>query len=682
MTSARHRRLLLGTLALLAPLPLPFNEPRPDGVIGFPVLFVYSAATAFFVVRCFQGRAPMLRAAAMNLLGLAYLPFLVADVSVLWQGTLVRPMMHLALFALVAKLYGMQRERDAWHALIGVFFVFLTAMATSTHPAIVGYLLVFPFFALLLLTRFVYFHLDQQHQWPGRLIFGPRSIKRFALATTLAAGLLALPGYVLLPRLRSPYLLGRGEALSNSVAGWNDEVTLDLIGTIRSNRDIALRARFEGAEPLDQELRFKGATYDRYRGATWGESEWRRQLVARRGTFTLASGEPRGRVAIELNPLRSAIVFLPAEALDLSIDRASLRQDDGGAVTMLDLPQQPIEYRVTLGKGPTGLGRPPATSVASERTLDLAYVTPRIAELAAQVAGDGEPLAQARAIEQHLLVHYQYTLDLLKRRAEHPIEDFLFQYRSGHCEYFASAMVLLLRARGIPARFVTGFLGAEYNPIESLYVVRQSNAHAWVEAWLPDRGWQTFDPTPPDGRPSLANPSVALLLRQAYDFVLYRWDRYVIAFSASDQATLLGRLRRAAHAAWRTARHLGSGRTVGSAGGLRLPPRVERATALLVFGSTVALIVGAAWWTRPRTTGRRAYLRLRQLASRRGVALEPSTPPLQLAERLERAWPGAEGRVARLVELYLRESFRTDVLSPGERHELETIVVALRVPAR
>ena len=99
-----------------------------------------------------------------------------------------------------------------------------------------------------------------------------------------------------------------------------------------------------------------------------------------------------------------------------------------------------------------------------------------------------------------------------------PIGDFLFRYRSGHCEYFATAMVLMLRSQGIPARFVTGFLGGENNRL-GYYIVRQSNAHAWVEAYLPDSGWTVFDPTPPAGRPAVAQRSLWSAIRQAYDFM-------------------------------------------------------------------------------------------------------------------------------------------------------------------
>src|SRR5690606_13368344 len=87
---------------------------------------------------------------------------------------------------------------------------------------------------------------------------------------------------------------------------------------------------------------------------------------------------------------------------------------------------------------------------------------------------------------------YTLTPPLL---GEHPVDDFLFNTRSGFCEHYASAFAFLMRAAGIPARVVTGYQGGEVNPIGGYLIVRQSEAHAWVEVWLEGRGWVRIDPT-------------------------------------------------------------------------------------------------------------------------------------------------------------------------------------------
>ena len=105
-------------------------------------------------------------------------------------------------------------------------------------------------------------------------------------------------------------------------------------------------------------------------------------------------------------------------------------------------------------------------------------------------------------------------------------------------------MVLLLRSQGIPARLVTGFLGGEYNPFEGYFIVRDSNAHAWVEAWIDGRGLaaSSIRRRRPAGPPA-ARRGLWLLTRQAWDYVLFRWDRYVLTYGVYDQLRIFGGLR-------------------------------------------------------------------------------------------------------------------------------------------
>src|SRR5205823_4276291 len=123
----------------------------------------------------------------------------------------------------------------------------------------------------------------------------------------------------------------------------------------------------------------------------------------------------------------------------------------------------------------------------------------RIPELARSLtAASLTDLERARAIERALRTGYGYTLELPATEEADPLAHFLFSRRKGHCEYFASAMAVLLRSIGIPARLATGFQSGVYNSISDLWLIRTRDAHSWVEAWIPGRGWTTFDPTPAD----------------------------------------------------------------------------------------------------------------------------------------------------------------------------------------
>ncbi len=124
---------------------------------------------------------------------------------------------------------------------------------------------------------------------------------------------------------------------------------------------------------------------------------------------------------------------------------------------------------------------------------------PRIANLATEITAKGKStLEKAAMVETYLKRNYKYTLNLVWTPGPQPVSTFLFDAKSGHCEYFASSMVILLRTAGIPTRLINGFLMGEYNPVGQDFIVRESDAHSWVEVYVPARGWVEFDPTPPD----------------------------------------------------------------------------------------------------------------------------------------------------------------------------------------
>jgi hypothetical protein len=321
--------------------------------------------------------------------------------------------------------------------------------------------------------------------------------------------------------------------------------------------------------------------------------------------------------------------------------------------------------------------------VPEAATLDTAGVTPRVAELAARVAGEGTPLERARRLEEHLTTAYAYSLDFVgRRRGGDPIETFLFDWREGHCEYFASSMVLMLRSLGIPARLATGFLGADYHPLEGYWVVRQANAHAWVEAYLPDRGWTTFDPTPSAGRPAVEASGLRNVLVQAWDYVLFRWDRYVLTYGFNDQMEFLG----AAHGLWRSFLALlpGNAEDEGAPGGgeswaegLEVAPAPEPAARQLpwpLLALALALVLTGALVALRRArrplTGADAYRRLRRSARQAGLPVREADPPLGFRRDFARRFPGAAGPGGAVVELYVRESYRGEELPAAERGRL------------
>ena len=687
-----EKRQMLAVFAALAPLPLPFNE-----VLGWGWYLLYAGLAGVYVARVRGGATRWLPGWASNLLAVAYLPFLAFDLVALSGGHAVGPVVRLGLFAVTVKLWSLVRERDKWQAVIGIFFLFLAAAATSVHLSVVVYLVAILGLGLALLARFALLHLLAG--------FGHRDaaavrapLAGFLAVSALAVVALAVPLFTVLPRVNTPYIRsgvfpgGGGEV---GISGFSDEVTLDSIGLVRTSREVALRLSYEGIEP-PPELRLKGAAFDRFDGRRWTAAGHGVEHHGRRGAVLdlAAAGTPRGWVDIWRQPLGAHGLPLPVETMRVEVPSRSLRLDDGGALRAGVMPRQTLRYRAGVGARPRSLAPPPVDEAAAP-TLDLAGVTPRMAELAARVAGEGDAASRAEGIERHLIAEYGYSLDLVGATSASPLDDFLFVHRRGHCEYFASAMVMLLRSQGIHARLVAGFLGGEETPL-GYHLVRQGNAHAWVEAYLPGEGWRFYDPTPPAGRPAVGGESLYELASQLYDTMVFQWDRYVLTYGVEDQSQLI---LSGLQGLWNLIRRLRGDE--GGAAGDELAAAVDGGAAAAAAGVPeargdlerrlltallFALAVASAvlLWRRYRRplTATRAYGELRRHLAGRGLAVTDSLAPLALERRAAGRFPAAAAPAGRVIDLYLRESFAGEELGETERGRLADALAETRAALR
>lgn len=670
MTFARHKRLLLGLLAAVVPLPLPFND-----ALGWLPLGLYEGGVAVFLWRAHRDAQDWLPNWAMNLLGVAYLPLLWMDLGRMrFGGPVLPPLVHLAMFSLVVKLFSLRREADKWHAFGALFFLFLAAMGTSVHPAVLVYLVAAAGLFLFAMVRFAAADVISRHQSTA----APTDVPAFRF---LAVGLLlalvaAVPLFALMPRLRSPVVArptsgGGGDGGS----AFQDEVTLDTIGRVRTSRGVALRFRYEAPPPAGHEPRFKARVYSVFTGTGWqrhpGAS--RRLEAGADGYYRLAPGAARSWMEIWLQPSLSSSVVAPVDAALLELRGVRAARGEAGEITFAAAARDAFVYRAGLlddGAGRTvveGLAEP----VAEERAVGGSL---RFADLAAEVMGAGERRAQVDRVERFFIEEFEYTLDLGDDLSDDPLETFVFETRRGHCELFASSMVLLLRSQGVPARFVTGFLGAEFNPFRDYYIVRNSHAHAWVEAWV-DGAWRVYDPTPPAGRPIVAGVSVLNVLRQAYDVLLFRWDVHVLGYSFGDQVDSFLDLRR-----W-WGRWFGDLEMPQGDSDRRSAPQenpAERPDAMGPRAGPIALLltlvpaaIGYFLWRRRRAFDAvAAYAALRRRLMRQGAEVGLSTPPLRMGSHYARRYPHAAAPSRRIVERYLLQAFGGVPVSEEERRSL------------
>jgi len=498
--------------------------------------------------------------------------------------------------------------------------------------------------------------------------------------------------FVVFPRLpRSWNVQGRpgGAAV---MAGFGDEVSLGEHGTrISPNPEVAFRVEFpEGEVPDPAELRWRGRSFDRFDGVRWSRTpgqayvagSWARYAERWGGplrSYRVYGGPAGARVLFGLHPLlrvqpRSAVRILRDPTGDVRFFGSDAPSYDALSAAPLP-PEEALR---------AAAGEPPAWEA---RYLQLPPLSARVLRLADSLAA-GEPtrLDRARAVERWLRSEFRYTLELPRDADEARLESFLFRRRAGHCEYFSTAMAVLLRAQGIPARNVTGFLGGEWNSFGRYLAVTGNDAHSWVEVWFPGLGWVPFDPTPPGGR-ALATEAEDGWSRPAFlwlDGLQHRWYKWVIGYDMDKQVAVFRRVGDwfergggGRDAAWRWD---------GRGGGPRLPPR--EALPWAVGAAVLAWLLVRGGRRRRRTPGAesRAYLALRRAYARAGYAEEGAGGPLDFAAGLRaRGAPGAEA-AARAVDLYVRARFGGQAIGEDGRAALAGALAepraALRVARR
>jgi transglutaminase-like putative cysteine protease len=677
----RERVLAVGSLALLAPVPLFFAN-----ALELLVLLVYVLALLVLLARARAGAVPRLPNAVLNLAGLAYLPVVYLDVRYGSQ-TLLKTMLHLLLFTTVFKLAAIRRERDLSLALVLSGMLFVASVSTSFHVAIVLYVVLMAGVAWAVLVKWALWRdlAAVPEEWerdraaralPG---FGP------LVSSVAAAMVLAIPLFLFLPRLKAPVVRG-SEAGREITTGFSDTVDPDVFGALKSSDRVMLRITSE--EPLDAGavLRLRTLALTRFERGVWKKPERAGSVVSgARGGVILLGPRPGGGAAmtIDLTPIQTRALPIPlgGEGLRLSEttfrtpDRALVYMDAARNVSLGFEPETTVQYVVTTSPKP-GKDLLPGAEAEGLAAPDSGVLRAFARDALAGVDPAADPEGAARALED--VFHrppFRYELDLSSSRGPNALEDFLTARRAGHCQTYASAMALLLRSVGIPSRFVTGFLGGEIGAFGRYVLVRGNNVHAWVEAWCgPEKGWVTFDPTPAAGQPRLERVPLSARLRQVTDGVEFFYDRFVLSFGQSDQAEMLRRLREATGRASDVLRA-----AFGGAGGILDRITGGRAAAgagaaaILTLLAALALrrfLSRARFGTRGLPPASAAYRRLQKALHRRGAPLTPSSAPAETLDAAAKFGPAAAAPAAAIVGAYVRESFGGFSASEEEKKDL------------
>jgi hypothetical protein len=253
------------------------------------------------------------------------------------------------------------------------------------------------------------------------------------------------------------------------------------------------------------------------------------------------------RQDILLEMLDTTVLFAAPLAELVSGEFPTIQTDAMGGLHLPFPPSSRIRYSVT-SHFPQLITDERTASILTypdairSHYLQVPMESQRVADLAHRVIQQTTaPFEQALAIQQHLLENYRYSLENDTATLNHPLEEFLFTRKTGYCEHYATAMVVMLRTVGIPARLVTGFLATEWNEYGGYFTVRQRDAHAWVEVYFPHSGWITMDPTPTVSA-AVTNSRWEALSR-LMGSVRLQWDRLFVHYSAKDQLAVVQGVR-------------------------------------------------------------------------------------------------------------------------------------------
>jgi hypothetical protein len=504
---------------------------------------------------------------------------------------------------------------------------------------------------------------------------------------------LALPFFLIAPRTASSALKRGGNGFAG-FTGFSDTVTLGEIGRLKGNDEIFMHVRVENANGAPRTgLRWRGVALDTFTGLAWKKSAVAASFEDQqddRGFFKLGTTEDLGNLTAQtfyLEPVDTPVLFGAPRILGVQGKLPFVRVDSEGSIQTRPHDQERVVYTVysdTTEPSPSALRSDGLRYfVEFARYLELpAKLDPRIGELAQNIiqrSGGRNGYDAARAIESHLRDNYGYSLDL-KAGGHDPLADFLFNVKAGHCEYFATAMAVMLRTHGIAARVVNGFLPGEYNEAAGAYTVRQSDAHSWVEVYFPEtRSWVTFDPTPPAGRAARVRTGLAGALSKYSEALELMWFQYVVGYDKQEQRSLATSLRKDLFDLRRS-----SSSALARAQSL-LPVIARPGVFVLIISSGLTVIIFFAgrirrfgwhrglkvWVTGSDFESSRVdfYERLLAILEKQGVKRQPDQTPREFASAI--AIPDA----VRITEVYNRVRFAGK--SPT-REELSELRDALR----
>ncbi len=535
--------------------------------------------------RFFRSR-PQASKRVAAILAQAALFVFIADASVI-TGDVFLAVAHMTITFQGIKSFDL---KEPWDHLQVYFMSLLQLIIASELTRALTFGVIFVIFMILLVTAMVLSHFLKE----GAL--GRVSIRRPVTAIVMLTVFFTAIFFMALPRTPQRFI-GKSHIRGIKTVGFSDKVDFGSFGQIKLDQTVVMR--IEMNREISPPYYWRGIAMDSFDGISWRNTTQTKSRILKTGDEFVIYPYDQTKVVeqrVYLEPIDSDVIFGLAKMTAANLDTFSLLVDDASGITMPGKLSRRIKYTVRSDIAGILKGRP------EERYLQIPRGVENIISFARSITGGGSSnLEKVLAIETYLKRNYAYSLFTSPPPAGMSVlEDFLFNSKKGFCEHYASSMVIMLRGLGIPSRVVNGFYGGERNEYGNYLIVRQSDAHAWVEALI-DGQWKRFDPTP---AASMRTPPA---LSHFLDSLRLQWTRYVVGFSSEDQKEIV--------------------RTLASPFTLKGMPRLRFSsfrTVILWFFS-LALFIGLLYAVlrkfRYRRYGfvTRTYLEFRDLLRKKGV---------------------------------------------------------------
>ena len=471
----------------------------------------------------------------------------------LYGEELFNLLIYFIVFIQLVKFLGKKELKDYKQIILISFFQILAGAATTTKISYGVFLL---FFILISIISIVLYNINKEYE-DSKAAGESRKLGLVSLFGSvsfiwLSVVLLSVFLFLLMPRFRGNYVAASFLNKELIRTGFSEEIELGRLGEIKTDSSPVMRVKFLNIDKSDlpKQIYWRGVALDYFDGKTWKQtknSEIRKYRKKYNGLIVVKESGAKNLAKQEIitQPLDTDVVFAaqtPVAFRDIPYNKIWSVNESYYHDGLFSKNSKYIAY--------SDINRPDIKELRENRyvlPLNVANhytqrfdVSEEIENLADNLSIPGKSVYDNVVnVRDYLRDNLNYTRVLDINDSKPPLEQFLFDNKEGHCEYFASSMVVLLREMGIPSRLVTGFLGGEYNTLGDYYLIRESDAHAWVEVFFPDYGWIVFDPTPSD---LSDNRSINYILT-SLEFLRYRWNKYIIDFDQKDQIQIFNSFR-------------------------------------------------------------------------------------------------------------------------------------------